>query len=120
MERMHHQMKTPLAVSPVFLKTPERVEALIHLLALGLIAQQAAERVFRQRESAATATRDRTTSDQLWDAFRSVNVVLEHEPNGDIVIRPTRLSTAARHILHVLGLASPRECMRTHHPPKID
>ena len=119
-ERMHHQMKTPLAVSPVFLKTPERVEALIHLLALGLIAQQAAERVFRQRESAATATRDRTTSDQLWDAFRSVNVVLEHEPNGDIVIRPTRLSTAARHILHVLGLASPRECMRTHHPPKID
>src|SRR5207253_2080509 len=32
----HHQLKTPLAVRPVFLKTPERVEALVCLLYLAL------------------------------------------------------------------------------------
>jgi len=31
-ELLHHQMKTPLAVRPVFLKSPRRVEALLTLL----------------------------------------------------------------------------------------
>lgn len=114
-ERMHHQLKTPLAVSPVFLKTPQRVEALIHLLGLGLVAQQAAERVYRQRASAATGTRDRTTADRLWEAFRSCSVLLEQAPCGTVV-RTIRLAERPRRILEVLGLASPRACLGTHLP----
>ena len=114
-ERMHHQLKTPLAVSPVFLKTPQRVEALIHMLMLGLVAQQAAERVYRQRESAATATRDRTTADRLWEAFRSCSVLL-HEESCGTVVRTIRLPDRPRRILEVLGLDSPRACLQTHLP----
>lgn len=115
-ERMHHQLKTPLAVSPVFLKTPRRVEALIHLLMLGLVAQQAAERVYRTRESAATATRNRTTADRLWEAFRPCAVLLERAPGGTVV-RTIRLSDRPRAILERLGLDSPRACLKTHLPP---
>lgn len=116
-ERMHHQLKTPLAVSPVFLKTPRRVEALIHLLTLGLVAQQAAERVYRVRESAATGTRDRTTADRLWEAFRPCAVLLEHASCGTVV-RTVRLGDRPRGILDRLGLASPRQCLKTHLPPR--
>ena len=111
-ERLHHQLKTPLAVSPVFLKTPRRVEALIHLLGLGLLAQQAAERVYRQRQSTAT-TNDRTTADWLWRAFRHCHVLLDCHPFGTLV-HATRLKARQRHILHVLSLDGPRECLHTH------
>ncbi|MHB1426718.1 MAG: IS1634 family transposase [Gemmataceae bacterium] len=40
----HHQWKTPLAVRPVFLKTPARVEALVCLMQLALTAYQLLER----------------------------------------------------------------------------
>jgi hypothetical protein len=111
-ERMHHQLKSPLAVSPVFLKTPRRVEALIHLLSLALIAQQTAERVFRQKESTSTH-RDRTTSDQLWSAFETSSVVLTSE-GENVVVCPIALRPRASGILRKLGLPSPRSCLSTH------
>ena len=40
----HHQWKGPLAVRPVFLKTPARVEALVCLMQLALTAYQLLER----------------------------------------------------------------------------
>jgi hypothetical protein len=115
LERLHHQLKTPLAVSPVFLKTPRRVEALIHLLHLGLMAQQAAQRVYRQRESS-DRKQDRTTADRLWRAFRCCSVVLEQKPIGTVV-HSVRLSEEQRKILRVLGLAGPRQTLRTYLPP---
>lgn len=118
-ERLHHQLKTPLAVSPVFLKTPSRVEALIHLLALGLIAQQATERVYRQRTSATSAKPDRTTADRLWEAFRPYTVLLQHESDGDIQVLPTRLADHPKQILRTLGLKLPRQCLATHIPLQL-
>ena len=44
----HHQWKTPLAVRPVFLKSPRRVEALVCLLSVALTAYQLLERFYRQ------------------------------------------------------------------------
>ena len=118
-ERMHHQLKTPLGVSPVFLKTAHRVEALIHLLTLALIAQQAAERVYRQRSSTAstisqTSKRDRTTADQLWSAFKTSSALLRHEQD-DIIVHPASLNYRATEILNRLVLQSPRAsiAMRT-------
>jgi hypothetical protein len=46
-ELLHHQWKTPLAVRPVFLKSPRRVEALVTLLQLALQAYQVLERRYR-------------------------------------------------------------------------
>src|SRR5262249_56210013 len=47
-ELCHHQWKTPLAVRPVFLKSPRRVEALVCLMQVALTAYQLLERLYRQ------------------------------------------------------------------------
>ena len=47
-ELLHHQMKTPLAVRPVFLKSLRRVEALVSLLQIALQAYQVLERRYRR------------------------------------------------------------------------
>src|SRR5207248_5299596 len=44
----HHQWKSPLAVRPVFLKSPRRVEALVCLMQVALTAYQLLERFYRQ------------------------------------------------------------------------
>jgi hypothetical protein len=44
-ELLHHQWKTPLAVSPVFLQSPRRVEALACLLQIALQVYQVLERL---------------------------------------------------------------------------
>src|SRR4030081_3807676 len=44
LETLHHQLKTPLAVRPVFLKSPHRVEALVCLLHIALQVYQVLER----------------------------------------------------------------------------
>jgi transposase len=44
----HHQWKTPMAVRPVFLKSPRRVEALVCLMSITLTAYQLLERLYRQ------------------------------------------------------------------------
>jgi hypothetical protein len=41
-------MKTPLAVRPVFLKSPRRVKALVTLLQIALQAYQVLERRYRR------------------------------------------------------------------------
>jgi hypothetical protein len=46
-ELSHHQWKTPLAVRPVFLKSPRRVEALVCLMQIALTAYQLLERFYR-------------------------------------------------------------------------
>ena len=46
-ELLHHQWKTPLAVHPIFLKSPSRVEALVCLLQIALLVFQILERRYR-------------------------------------------------------------------------
>ena len=48
MELAHHQWKTPLAVHPLFLKSPHRIEALVYLLKVALTAYQLVQRLYRQ------------------------------------------------------------------------
>src|SRR5262249_33475589 len=55
----HHQWKTPLAVRPVFLKSPRRVEALVCLLSVALTAYQLLERFYRQGVPAGAAAAGR-------------------------------------------------------------
>lgn len=118
LELLHHQWKTPLAVRPVFLKTPARVEALICLLQIALMAYQLLERLYRMSIAAdAHVTEKRMTSESLLRQFNVYGLLLCRTPMGRVVYA-TRLTSRQRYILQQLGFATPAQLLaRKLHPP---
>jgi transposase len=110
-ERGHHQWKTPLAVCPIFLKTPRRVEALVSLLQLALQAHQVLERSYR-RTLPATATKQdqRMTAESLLKHFRRCSLLTRESPYGRVV-RATRLTQRQRAILKQLSYPAPAQTL---------
>jgi hypothetical protein len=109
LERDHHQWKTPLAVRPVFLKSPQRVEALVCLLHIALQTQQLMERLYRQRMAADAPLRERRcTADTLIRDFKPSAVCIDTTVLGPVVYVP-RTTARQRHILHTLGLPTPAQ-----------
>lgn len=103
----HHQFKTPLAVRPVFLKTPRRVEALVCLLQLALQAYQVLERRYRQTIAAdAPVAEYRMTSESLLRQFQVYGLIIQRSPVGRVVYA-TRLTSRQRHILNQLSYPTP-------------
>jgi transposase len=79
-ELLHHQMKTPLAVRPVFLKSPRRVEALVTLLQIALQAYQVLERCYRQTvPEDAPVGEQRMTAETLLRHFRVYGCIIKWE-----------------------------------------
>jgi hypothetical protein len=110
-ESLHHQWKTPLAVSPVFLKSPRRVEALVCLLQIALQAYQALERLYRRSVPAeATRAEKRLTAERLLRAFSVYGLVVDTTPVGRVV-HPTRLSNRQKEILHRLNFPTPAQSL---------
>jgi hypothetical protein len=110
-ELLHHQWKAPLAVRPVFLKSPERVEALVCLLQIALTAYQLLERLYRQRVAAdAPRTEQRKTSESFLRAFRGYGLLVCPTRVGRVVYA-TRLTTTQRTILYQLGFATPAQVL---------
>jgi Domain of unknown function (DUF4277)/Transposase DDE domain len=110
-ELLHHQWKSPLAVSPVFLKSPRRVEALVCLLQVALQAYQVLERLYRQSVSEeASQQEQRMTTEQLLRAFQ-VYGLLECDTNCGRVIHPTRMSNRQRQILNHLHFPTPAQTL---------
>jgi transposase len=117
-ELLHHQNKTPLAVSPIFLKTPKRVEALVCLLQLALQAYQVLERLYRQKTPAdAPPSERRMTAERLLREFQNYGLTLRSIRLGDVV-ETSRLTTRQRAILYRLGFATPRQLLAHHLPPE--
>ncbi len=118
LELLHHQWKTPLAVRPVFLKSPQRVEALFCLLQLALTAYQLLERLYRQKVSADDpVTEQRMTTESLLRQFRVYGLIVRRSPVGRVVYA-TRLTSRQRHILGKLGFATPARILtRKLRPP---
>jgi hypothetical protein len=111
LELLHHQHKTPLAVSPIFLKTPKRVEALVCLLQLALQAYQVLERLYRHNTPAdAPPSEKRMTAERLLREFQSYGLTLRGIRLGKVV-ETARLTTRQRGILYRLGFATPRELL---------
>jgi hypothetical protein len=111
-ELLHHQMKTPLAVRPVFLKSPRRVEALVTLLQIALQAYQVLERRYRQTvPEEAPASEQRMTAETLLRQFRVYGCIVTSEKVGR-VIHATRLTSRQRHILNQLSLPTPAQNLR--------
>jgi hypothetical protein len=107
----HHQWKTPLAVRPVFLKSPQRVEALLCLLYLALQAYQMLERTYRQHTPADAPKAERQmTAEQLLRAFAVTGIMAEQARVGQL-LHPTRLSLKQRQILDRLRYPTPRQLL---------
>jgi transposase len=108
-ELLHHQSKTPLAVSPVFLKSPRRVEALICLLQVALQAYQVLERLYRQNVPAEeTQPEKRLTAERLMRLFQVYGLIVEQTCIGRVV-HPTRLSNRQKQILSRLRFPTPAQ-----------
>ena len=117
LERDHHQWKTPLAVRPVFLKSPRRVEALVCLLHIALQTHQLLERLYRQRMPAnAPANERRCTAETLLREFKVCGVLVDRTTLGPVV-RATRPSARQRQILSRLGLPTVAQTLARTLPP---
>jgi hypothetical protein len=111
-ELLHHQAKTPLAVSPVFLKSPRRVEALVCLLQIALQLYQVLERLYRQSVPAdAPAVEQRLTAERLLRLFSVYGLVIQQTAYGRTV-QTTRLSPRQRQILDRLQFPTPEQTLR--------
>jgi len=117
-ELLHHQWKTPLAVRPVFLKSPQRVEALVCLLQIALTAYQLLERLYRQSVAPEAApTEQRKTSESLLRQFHSYGLLVCETAVGRVVYA-TRLTSTQRRILSQLGFDTPAQILsRKLRPP---
>jgi hypothetical protein len=116
-EREHHELKTPLAVAPIFLKTPSRVEALVSLLFLALQAYMTLERLYRQTADADARLSERhMTAERILAKFNVCGLILEQQPYGEL-LQVTRLTSEQRTILFRLSLATPAEILCKNLPP---
>jgi len=110
-ELANHELKTPLAVHPVFLKSPRRVEALVFLLTLSLTLYFLIQRIYRKKVADDAPTKEqRTTTQTILRAFNSYTLILHHTRLGREV-QPTRLTTRQREILRQLGFHTPAQIL---------
>ena len=108
-ELLHHQWKTPLAVSPVFLKSPRRVEALACLLQIALQIYQVLERLYRQNVPADELPGEqRLTAERLLRIFSVYGLLVTRTATGRVV-QTTRLSNRQRRILERLHFPTPAQ-----------
>jgi len=111
-EHSHHIFKGPLAVMPVFLKRPERVEALLFLMMIALQAYFVLQRRYRKSlPQDAKPKQCRTTAESLLKSFNNYSLLLEHSPVG-MIVHPGRLNVAQREILQQLNLPTPAQTLR--------
>jgi hypothetical protein len=110
-EQAHHQWKTPLAVRPLFLKSPQRVEALVCLLKIALTAYHLVQRLYRQAvPDDALPSEKRLTTERIFRAFRYCPLVKERTDLGT-VIRPVQLSHRQRQIINRLDFTTPAQML---------
>jgi hypothetical protein len=113
----HHQRKAPLAVRPVFLKSPRRVEALVCLLQVALTAYQLLERFYRQGVPAAAAAAERRrTAESLLREFRGYGLIERRTRRGRVV-QAARLTARQHQVLRQLGFPTPARLLAQVLPP---
>jgi hypothetical protein len=120
-EQSHHQWKGPLAVRPLFLKSPQRVEALVGLLQIALTGYHLVQRLYRQAVPADAANAEkRLTTESILRAFRFCPLIKQDTPLG-WVVHPVQLSSRQRHILNRLHFPTPAQIISrklTRYPPQ--
>jgi hypothetical protein len=118
-EQVNRTYKGPVAVRPVFLHTPERVEALVFLLLAVLMLYYLLQRLYRQSvPPEASVKEQRTTTATILNAFSSYCLLI-HRTRLGREVQPTRLTTRQREILQQLGFSTPAQILskRLPRPP---
>jgi transposase len=111
-EHANRQFKGPLAVRPIFLQSPHRVEALVFLMMLALTAYFLLQRIYRQSVPADAPPKERrTTTQTILRTFQRYVLLIYHHQYLDREVRPTRLTAAQRELLQRLGFASPAKIL---------
>ncbi|MDV7392547.1 hypothetical protein RZS08_14370, partial [Arthrospira platensis SPKY1] len=78
-EQVNRSFKGPLAVQPVFLKTPERVEALVFLMIVVLMLYYLLQRLYRQSVPPEAPRKEhRTTTRTILAAFSNYTLLVYH------------------------------------------
>lgn len=110
-ELANHEFKTPLAVHPVFLKSPRRVEALVFLMMATLTLYFLIQRIYRQNVSEDAPLKEkRTTTQTILRAFNRYTLII-HRTRLGREVQPTRLTTRQREILQRLGFDTPAQIL---------
>jgi hypothetical protein len=115
-EQVNSEFKGPLAVRPVFLHSPQRVEALVFLMMLALTLYYLLQRQYRQAVPAKARPKERrTTTLTLMRAFANYTLLIHHTRSGQQV-QSTQLTTRQRQILQQLGFPTPAQILRKRLP----
>ena len=116
-EREHHELKTPMGVTPIFLKTPRRVEALVSLLFLALQGYMRLERLYRQSvRPNAKPSEQRMTAERILNQFEVCGLIVEQQPYGEL-LHVAKLTPEQRRIFTQLSLATPTEILKRNLSP---
>jgi transposase len=118
-EHANRQFKGPLAVRPVFLHTPQRVEALVFLLMIALMVYFLVQRTYRSNTSDDAPQKERRmTAATILKTFSNYTVLIQRNLTGRDV-SPTRLTTRQRNILNRLEFPTPAQTLsrRLPRPP---
>jgi transposase len=118
-EYVNRGFKGPLAVHPVFLHSPQRVEALVFLLMITLMLYYLLQRLYRQSvPDDAPPKERRTTARSILQTFNSYTLLI-HRTRLGREVQTTRLTPPQRELLHRLGFATPAQILsqRLPRPP---
>jgi transposase len=119
-EHVNRRFKGPLAVRPVYLHSPRRVESLVFLLMIALTLHFLLQRLYRQAvPSDAPKKERRTTTETILEAFKKYTLLI-HRTRVGRVVRPTSLTTRQREILNLLGFSTPSQILRNRLPRAPD
>ena len=106
-ELANHQLKTPIAISPIFLHKPKRVEALVFILTIALMIYYLVQHEYRRNlPPTASSKQRRTTTETLFRAF-GVYLLIVYPSRLGQIITPSRLRSKQRKILQDLNLPPP-------------
>ncbi|MEA3392370.1 MAG: IS1634 family transposase [Candidatus Marinimicrobia bacterium] len=114
LEKRHQQIKSVYHVAPVFLKNPERIEALLFLYFMGLLITALVERKVR----IAMAKQDLSTipiypeqrecryptADKIFNLFSDLRIQRVTQKNKQLAIIPDKLNDIQKLVLELLGL----------------
>ena len=120
-EHANHQFKGPLAIRPMFLHSPKRVESLVFLMMMGLTTYFLLQRTFRQNTPEdAPQVEKKTTSEKILRTFETYTIlVYDHSPFLREVCT-TRLTQRQLSILNRLNFPTPSLTLRQRLPPRPD
>lgn len=110
-EQVNGEFKGPLAVHPVFLHSPKRVEALVFLMMITLTLYYLLQRLYRQSVPAnASQKEQRTTTQTILNVFTSYTLLI-HQTRVGREVQPTQLTSLQREVLQRLRFPTPAQIL---------